>query len=170
MNLIPGSYRARAIAPAEFGKSSQKETPGVAVMLRLEEGPNKGASIEWRAYLSDGAKPRTIEGLMLLGFDGEDPKSVMANEVVAVLDNESREYVNDAGEKKQITETRVKWINDPNRAQGAKFLPLDEKERAVIAGDIRAAVAAKRAESESFNHGANVQPQAAQANGPKPKF
>lgn len=163
MICTPGSYKARAIAPVTIQKSSNKETPGATVSLRLEEGPHKGAIIEWTGWLSEKAKPRTIESLVLMGFDGDDPASVQKNEIVAVLDNETREYTNDAGEKKTVTEARVQWINDPNRAGGAKFLPLNDAEKASIAGEIRAAVAAHKASSDSAM---DFPPKDA----PKPKF
>lgn len=162
MNLTPGTYKARAVAPAVVAKSSQKETPGITVSLRLEDGPNKGAIIEWTGWLSDGAKPRTIESLVLMGFDGDDLASVQKNEVIAVLDNETREY-----EGKTYTETRVKWINDPSRASGAKFLPLSDAEKAVIAGDIRAAVAVHRAAAAKSEEKALEFPP---KDVPKPKF
>jgi hypothetical protein len=165
MILTNGSFKARACSPVDFGKSSQQETPGVSVSIRLEEGPHKGTILEWKSYLTEKAKPRTVESLVLMGFDGEDPTSVMKNEIIAVLENETNEYVNDKGEKRSYTETRIKWINDPGRTGGAKFLPLTDSEKAVIAGDIRAAVAAHKA--------ANAPPPTvdpAQMNGPKPKF
>lgn len=149
MICTPGNYRARAIAPVVFQKSSKQETPGATVSVRLEEGPNKGSILEWTGWLSEKSKPRTVEALIAMGFDGDDPASVQKNEVIAVVDNETSEYTNDAGEKKTRTEARVQWINDPNRAGGAKFIALTDAERASIAGDLRAAVAAQKAAAPS---------------------
>jgi hypothetical protein len=163
MICTPGAYKAKAVGPVDFQKSSQKETPAAVVQMRIEDGPHKGTTLSWSGWLSDKAKPRTIESLVLMGFDGEDPNSVTKKEVIAVLDNEAYEYKNDAGETKSGSRARINFINDPERSVG--FTPLSDAERAVIAGDIRASVQAHKA---AITPPPTVDP--AQLNVPKPKF
>jgi S-adenosylmethionine synthetase len=104
-----------------------------------------------------------VESLVLMGYDGDDPASVQKNEVIVVMDNETQDYTDDKGEKKTVTRARIQWINDPERSVG--FIPLSDAEKVVIAGDIRAAVAAHKAATTPPK---TVDP--AQLNGPKPKF
>lgn len=163
MIVTPGNYRAKAAGPVDFQKSTQQETPAAVCLIRILAGPHEGATFEWKGWLTEKAKARTIEQLVLMGFDGEDPNSVTKNEVIAVLDNEAYEYKNEAGETKSGTRGRCQWINDPDRSVG--FQPLSDAERAVIAGDIRASVQAFKA---SKAPPPTVDP--ATVNGPKPKF
>lgn len=163
MIVTPGNYKARAVGPVSFEKSSQQETPAALVQLRLEDGPHKGSTLEWKGWLTDKAKARTVESLVLMGFDGDDPASVQKNEVIAVCDNEPYDYTNDQGERKTGTRARISFINDPNRSVG--FKPLDDAEREMIKGDIRAMVAAQKSAAPKDDL-MEFPPK----DGPKPKF
>lgn len=110
-----GKYRARAWS-VDKGRTETKDTPYIEVQFRLTDGPFAGENIEWRGYLSDGAKQRTVESLFYCGCwtspgqtDGDlfDLEGIDKNEVELVVEPE---------EYNGKTYMRVKWVNDPSRS------------------------------------------------------
>jgi hypothetical protein len=139
--IATGSYAVRAAEPLSFVKSPEKGTPGVKVTLRLEAGPDKGAHIEWIGWLTDATTARTSESLALLGYDGNDPASVMTKEAIGVIEHE--EYTKKSGEKAQ--RPRVAWINDPTG--GGRMDPMTPAETAGAKERLKAAFAAAKAKA-----------------------
>jgi hypothetical protein len=107
--IEPGTYTARAKELAFITASTGTE--GARVFFELEDGRN----ISWVGWLSDACAARTAESLAICGFDGNDDSTVTRNQVHLVVDLDDP-YTNEAGET--VQRSRVKWINDPNRAKG----------------------------------------------------
>lgn len=109
--LTEGNFRAKPVMVSVKKASTEKKF--VAVTFRLEDGPDRGKSVDWQGWLSPKAKERTVKALVAMGFDGENLSSCK-EEVIVVLENE--EYEDEEGKKH--VRARVKWVNDPNRTGG----------------------------------------------------
>lgn len=109
--LTEGNFRAKPVMVSV--KKSSTEKKFVAVTFRLEDGPDRGKSVDWQGWLTPKAQERTVKSLVAMGFDGENLSSCK-EEVIVVLENE--EYEDEEGKKH--VRARVKWVNDPNRTGG----------------------------------------------------
>lgn len=130
--LNPGNYKARGVS-ATLEKSSQKGTEQVNVTFRLESGE----TVHWIGYFTEKTEARTVESLMLCGWDGTDFASfsgIDQKDVMLVIEHEVYEG------KPRV---RVAWVNDPNRSVGGK--PMEGAEVASFAERMRARVAAVKA-------------------------
>ena len=136
--IATGTYRARGLS-LTFSKSPEKGTECAVVMLRLEEGPDKGANIEWVGWLTEKMTERTASSLALMGYDGVDLASVSKSEVIAVIEHE--EFTRANGEKG--ARARVAWINDPGGA--GRFQQMSGTEVAGAKDRLRAAMTALKA-------------------------
>lgn len=106
------------------GKASTG-TPFVVISLSVDVDGSL-ESIDWKGYLTDGAKDKTIETLMKLGFNGNlaglaggrDSGCIEGGkEIVADVMNEPYK-----GEDK----FKVQWINLKGEQHGIKKVGLDE--------------------------------------------
>jgi hypothetical protein len=189
--MIPeGNYLARAMSMAA-GESSQKKSPGITVVFSItQDCPQKGQIMEWTGWLSEAAKARTAESLVLCGFDGHDPETVKKNEVLLVVEHEDVPPDPNNPNAPPRKRARISWINDPARGGGG-MVPVDGAKQAQVFSDLRGLIFAKKEEmakkaaasgdAGSFNYGANAngapqgapppaqQPPPAQAKAP-PKF
>lgn len=130
--LNPGTYKARAVSAA-LEKSAQKGTEQVNVTFRTESGE----TIHWIGFFTEKTQARTIESLMLCGWNGDDFATfagVDKNDVNIVVEHEMYEGKSRA---------RVAWVNDPNRPVGGK--PMEQAEVMSFAERMRAQVAALKA-------------------------
>jgi hypothetical protein len=103
MNLVPGTYAARAIE-ADLGETS-KGDPQVAVLLQVVDEAFAGETITWFGSFTDKAKPFTFAALRTLGWSSDDVSDltgVTDNEVKVVLEEDTYDGK---------TRLRVKWIN-----------------------------------------------------------
>lgn len=158
MIIAAGTYKAKAIK-AEAGKSANKGTDQVSVLFNIESGPHAGQEITWIGYFTEKTADRTIDSLMICGWDGEDYtmfSGVSKNTVDIVVEHET--YVHEASGEER-TRARVAWVNDPNRVVGGK--PMSAGELTDFAARMRGRVLAmkeKRAKGgdDSFNFGANA--------------
>lgn len=141
--IASGSYKARG-TELRFSKSPDKGTECAVVVLRLEDGPDKGAHIEWVGWLTEKTVERTGASLTLMGYDGNDPATVGKNEVSAVVEHESFTRAN--GE--QSVRARVAWINDPNGA--GRFQQMTAPEIAGAKDRLRAAMMAFKAKANAL--------------------
>ena len=147
--MIPeGNYLARGISMSD-GKSKDKGTLGITVVFNVtQDGPQKGQMLEWTGWLTDKAKARTAESLVLCGFDGTDPKTIGTREVLLVVEHEdvppdpNNPPAPGTPPRKRA---RVSWVNDPARG-GMGMTPLDGAESAQVMADLRGLVFAKREE------------------------
>jgi hypothetical protein len=163
--IAEGMYKARGTS-LSVGKSGQKGTLGATVVFSItQDGPQKGQLIEWTGWLTDGAKGRTGESLVLCGYDGADPTSIGKNEVLLVIEHEDIPADPNNPNAPPRKRARVSWVNDPARG-GMGMVPLDGAEQAQVLADLRGLVFAKREEmnkkaaaaggdSAGFNYGAN---------------
>lgn len=163
--MIPeGLYMARGLSMSE-GKSKDKGSLGITVVFSItQEGPQKGQMIEWTGWLSDKAKSRTAESLVLCGFDGQDPETIKKNEVSITVQHEDLPVDPNNPTAPLRKRARCPWVNDPNRV-GIGMVPLDGAEREQVMADLRGLIFAKREEmskkaaasgdASSFNYGAN---------------
>jgi hypothetical protein len=72
VNTVPnGKYTARAVK-AEFRASQNTGTEWVSVTFRVDDGEWQGAEVEWWGFLTEKAMARTMEALLVLGFQGDD--------------------------------------------------------------------------------------------------
>jgi hypothetical protein len=166
--IAEGLYKARGTS-LSVGKSGTKGTLGATVVFSItQDGPQKGQLIDWTGWLTEAAKGRTGESLVLCGYDGTDPATIGKNEVLLVVAHEDYTPDATATNPNPVAQKRAKvqWVNDPNRG-GAGMVPLDAAEQAQVMQDLRGLVFAKREEmakkaaasgdGTSFNFGANGQ-------------
>jgi hypothetical protein len=169
--IAEGTYKARGVSMSDCS-SGEKGTPGYTVTLRIEdEGPNKNAMIEWVGWMTEKTEARTAESLVLLGYDGEDYKTVTRNDVMIVVEHETNTYTTATGEQKQGTRARVRWINDPARG-GASMQPLDPGKALEMKARLKGLILQQRAAKPaatgtSFQHGANAPPAGGSPTTPK---
>ena len=139
--IAAGKFRSKAVGPVSFGKSSKKETPGVTVKIQLLAGPNAGSTLDWAGWLGDATAERTSESLSLMGYDGDDPHSVVNGpEFDAVIEHEDYPAANG----QTFQRARVQWINDPNGGS-AGFVPMGATEVQSAKERLRIAAAAVKA-------------------------
>lgn len=148
--IAPGTYKARAVSAA-MEKSGEKGSDQVHVNFRLESGEE----LDWFGYFTEKTESRTLESLVLCGWNGEDFitfAGITANDVNVVIEHE---------EYKGKMRARIAWVNDPNRTVGGK--PMEANEVASFADRMRAKVAALKASKgqptmpgTSFDFGANA--------------
>jgi len=147
--ITPGTHKARAVSAA-MEKSQSKGTEQVRVTFRVGDD-----TIDWYGYFGENSEKRTLESLMLCGWDGQDFvtfNGITQNDVNLVCEEEEYEG------KKRV---RACWVNDPNRTVGGK--PMEATEVASFADRMRAKVAALKASKgqssgmpgTSFDFGAN---------------
>jgi hypothetical protein len=151
------------------GKSKDKGTPGITVVFSItQEGPQKGQMLEWNGWMTEKSEGRTAESIALCGWDGTDPKTVGAREVLLVVEHEpippdpNKPVDPNAPPRKRA---KVAWVNDPARG-GMGMVPLEGAEREQVMSRLRGLVFAKREEmakkaaasgdAGSFNYGANA--------------
>lgn len=145
--LTEGKYRAKAIA-GRFGKSSQKQTPGVAVDLEILDGEHEGEVITWVGWLSPLAHEYTCKNLITLGYDeATSPeaengqlyeKHFFSKEVQIVVEMEASQKNPDKFYPK------VKWINELGGPGGG--LDVLPKQELKLDFDLKSALAKARAE------------------------
>src|SRR5271154_1906788 len=125
--IAEGMYKARGTS-LSVGKSGQKGTLGATVVFSItQDGPQKGQLIEWTGWLTDGAKGRTGESLVLCGYDGADSTSIGKNEVLLVIEHEDIPADPNNPNAPPRKRARVSWVNDPARG-GMGMVPLDGAE------------------------------------------
>jgi hypothetical protein len=162
--IAEGFYIAKAIVPLQYAESSKKGTPEVWTTFSIvDDGPYKNAMIDWHGYLTENTEARTTESLGYCGYDGNDPASVMANNVQLEIEHEISEYVDTAGAKRTGKKARIKWINSTDRVrvsakpmEPAKAMAAQERIKALMLQQ-KAARPAPTGDA-SFPHGANAQP------------
>lgn len=98
-----GTWRAKAVG-AELGYTS-KGHEQVAVAVEFLDGPNAGKSMTWYGYFTERTADRSLESLMIAGWDGEDLSALTGVgttefEVVVELDTYEGK-----------TKPRIQWIN-----------------------------------------------------------
>ena len=143
--IAEGMYKARGTS-LSVGKSGQKGTLGATVVFNItQDGPAKGQLVEWVGWLTDGAKARTGESLVLCGYDGTDPASIGAKEVLLVIEHEDVPPDPNNPNAPPRKRARVSWVNDPNRG-GMGMVPLDGAEREQVMQDLRGLIFAKKEE------------------------
>lgn len=116
MALANGTYRAKASGACVLGTSANKGTPFLELYFKVIDGPALGQLVRWTGYFTENTNERTIQSLLTMGWQGEDPSEfedgqlhgLDANEVSIVVENE--EYEKD-GEVR--TSPRVQWVNRP---------------------------------------------------------
>ena len=138
--IATGSYRAIGVS-ASLEKSPDKGTEGVRVTIRLEEGSDKGAQIDWVGWLTDKTLARTAESLALMGYDGENLETVRSKAFVVVIEHEA--FTRNNGES--ATRARVAWINDPTG--GGRMDPMNVAEVAGAKARLKAAMALAKQKS-----------------------
>lgn len=161
--IAEGFYKARAIVPLQFGESSQKGTPEVWTTFTLvDDGPYKNAMIDWHGYLTEKTEARTTESLGYCGYDGNDPASVMTNDVQLEIEHEVNTYKDNAGVERQGKRARIKWINSSDRVrvtskpmEPAKAMAAQERIKALMLQQ-KAARPAAQGDGTGFPHGANA--------------
>ncbi len=117
MSIQQGTYRAKASGQCVLGTSANKGTPYLELYFKIIEGENKGGLVRWTGYFTENTNERTIQSMLLMGWQGEDPSEFAdgalhgldANEVDIVVEIE--EYENAEGETRHSP--RVQWVNRP---------------------------------------------------------
>lgn len=173
-----GTYRARASGACVLGTSANKGTPFLELYLKVIEGEHKGALVRWTGYFTENTNERTIQSLLFMGWQGEDPSEFAdgelhgldANEVDIVVEIE--EYENAEGELRHSP--RVQWVNRPggylnveNAMNTEAAKSFGERMRGLVIGmRAKTPVANAKGTGTDFPHGANAP---AGEGAPKPK-
>ena len=132
MRIPQGTYSARAVSAA-IVTMGEKKTPAVAVVFHIQSGDVKGTLIEWTGFLTPAARERTVESLEHCGFDGEDLGTCCNRDVAIVVEDDEYEGV---------IRSKVRWVNDPNRAGSQQ--PMDPAQKAQAMADLKGLVLGNR--------------------------
>ena len=109
--LQKGVYNDVVVMSAEQKEFGEKKTEGLELVFRLAERDG-GEEITGVLWLTDKARPRTIEALMQAGWQGEPSyETVGSKPCQIVLDEEQIGNTN-------RFELRVKWVNANNALGG----------------------------------------------------
>jgi len=139
--MEPGTWRAVAVS-AELG-----ETKGgkdyIGMLIEFVDGPNQGKRSTWYGYFTDKTEERTLDSLMIAGWDGHDINEMAGLggcEFAVVCENEEYEgketfkvqWINKASFDAPMVQTKM---SDANRLAFAerlkgKTLALKEKNKA----------------------------------------
>lgn len=138
-NLIPVGTWPVTIVETYLGKSSQKQTPFIAIVVEDEHG---GRLTHW-AYLSDAAVQYTVELLEGLGWD------TLADDFqIAALDRTDRlvgkiaEVVVHDEEYDGKVRRKIKYLNAPGGAAGPDAMETTEAK--ALSAKLRQTIIAKR--------------------------
>ncbi len=153
--MIPvGNFRAKA-TKAEPGKAKTGNEQ-VLVTFQITQGPQAGQEIVWRGMFTEKTTDRTIDSLILCGWDTIDYVSftgITKNEVEIVVEHEP------GRDDPSKSFARVAWVNDANRGPKQEVMQAGELQSFAqrLKGKVLAAKerAAKKSD-DSFNFGANA--------------
>ena len=110
MTIPIGTYKAKA-TKAEPGKAKTGNEQ-VLVTFQITQGAQAGQEIVYRGMFTEKTQDRTIDALILCGWDTNDYVSfsgITKNEVEIVIEHEPGQ------DDPSKMFARVKWVNDPNR-------------------------------------------------------
>jgi hypothetical protein len=131
--MIPqGEYEAQACKPLMMTKA-KNGNDRVIVVMKITQGEQEGALIDFRGMLTGGATPITLEALKLMGYDGSDDESVQRNKVRIVIEHESFEGK---------TYPQIRYVNDPNRM--AQYTELSAAEATAARARLKDAFMAQK--------------------------
>ncbi len=180
-----GTYKGRVVGQVVLGKSAQKGTPQIQFYCAITQGEFKGDRAKWTGYFGPNSAGRTVESLQHCGWEGEELgefadgelHGLDRNEVELVIDIEDYEVQVDdqeTGETKTVKKSspKIQWINDgagagrldvQNAMMADEAAAFGEKMRGLVlkAKAKKPAPSAVAADSISFGHGQNVEPQRA---------
>lgn len=115
--VTAGKYRAKAVHGL-VAQAGERLTPVAKVTFKILDGQFIGETVEWDGWLSDKARPRTFDALVLCGWDGDTSRDdwdqlygLSTNEVI--IDCKAETYTLRSGEER--TTVKVAWVN-PLRA------------------------------------------------------
>lgn len=132
--IAEGTYHTKACAELFFTPTKGGDYR-VIVPLQIKGGPADGQKLDFRGSLKGGATEITVAALKIMGYDGNDPKSVMANEFEIVVAHES--YRGDDGAEKKAHS--VKYVNSLDRRSAYK--QASEADKAIAKQKLDAAMA-----------------------------
>jgi len=166
MMITPGRYTAHAIRGL-ITTVGADDKPIAKVTFEIAAGEFVGECVEWDGWLTDKARERTIEGLLLCGWNGDADDADYVNlpgittrEVAIEVKRET--YTGRDGQTRESV--KVAWVNDPN-SRGAGPKPMDRVAALAFGAAMRGAVAAARGKlgklpevkpDTSFSFGANA--------------
>jgi hypothetical protein len=101
----------------QFGHSSQKGTPQVAVCFEVLRGPDAGKRMSWIGYLTEKAEERAFKTLRLCGFEGDDLGAFADQRPTNEVQIDVQEERDDQGRIR----ARIAWVNDPSFGGGMKM-------------------------------------------------
>ncbi len=165
MAITNGTYRAKASGACVLGTSANKGTPFIELYFKIIDGEHLGSLVRWTGYFTENTSERTIQSLILMGWQGEDPSEfedgtlhgLDSNEVDVVVELE--EYEKD-GETR--TSPRVQWVNraggylnTANAMNTAAAKSFGERMRGLVLTQ-RAKTPVGKGNGTDFPHGASA--------------
>ena len=125
-----------------FGQSSNGNTQ-IAVGFDLGDGQ----SITWIGHFTDKTTARTIESLMHMGWQGEDPTDLADLDVNAILVAlpEAVELVCEPEEYNGNWTLKVQWVNKPGSGRFAFNEPLQGNALKAFGAQLKSTVRSVRA-------------------------
>ncbi len=165
--ITAGTYRAKASGACVLGASANKGTPFLELYFKVIEGEHVGSLVRWTGYFTENTNERTIQSLLLMGWQGEDPSEFSDGQLHG-LDSSEVDIVVELEEYEKDGETRhsprVQWVNRPGG-----YLNVENAMKTEAAKDfgarMRGLVMSMRAKTPvskntgtgaSFDHGASA--------------
>lgn len=171
-----GKKKARAVEWSQVRPNENSGNEEIQVLFQFtgDDDPDKGKTLTYYGYFTDGTAERTIEALRLCGWDGDDITNVQdlnRNEVQLVVEQEEKQ--DGSGMR-----DRIKWVN---RLHGVYIgTPMGDTQKAAFKKRMQALVIASKqggprkpatvgsaGSGTDFPHGHNAPPPAPRAGGVK---
>lgn len=166
MGIVNGTYRAKASGKCVLGTSANKGTAYLELYFKVIEGDHAGALVRWTGYFTENTNERTIQSLLTMGWQGEDPSEFADGELHG-LDSKEVDIVVELEEYEKDGEVRhsprVQWVNRPggylntdNAMSNEAAKSFGERMRGLVLAVRAKSPEAKSAANVDFPHGANA--------------
>jgi hypothetical protein len=161
-NLIPiGRYTAKAVRVAVenvgevYAQFQKAKTGNITMLVHFEvQEPEewRGTVLPWFATFTDKTESRIVESLGYMGMQGDDlsrlNQEALDGEVQIVVEHEPREKTDErSGEVRSWKQARISFVNRAGRGVATFSQPLDDRDLAAFAAQMRGAIRGTRAGS-----------------------
>ena len=148
--MIEAGYHKAKAKKAEMGYTSNGNEQ-IAMLVEFVGGPNDNKLMTWYGYFSEKTADRTLESLMIAGWDGDNLAELAglgSTEFTAVVEPDTYQ-----GE----TKMRINWINRLEGRTPALANKMDAGSKAAFAEKMRGRALALKQKSPVQPEAASVQ-------------
>lgn len=144
-DLIPeGYYRAAAVPVqaddgdvwVQFGETKDGN-PQVAVQFAILDGPQAGRRLTWFGYFTEKSIKRTIQGLRLCGFRGDDLAALTSQAI-----NQEVSITVEHSEWDGKVSAKVAWVNAPGGGMVKLERPMNKDQIRIFGAKLKGHVRA----------------------------